>query len=106
MQDELGDIFAPGNLYDARTFRVPGVSLILTNPPMGRRVGTKAELGPLLDDALASWAPQLVPGGRIVWISAMAGTAHRAERLGLRVDLRRDVDMGGFTAQIQMFTKP
>lgn len=90
---------------DARTYQVPGVSLIVTNPPMGRRVGTKAELGPLLDAALASWAMQLVPGGRIVWISAMAGTAKLADRLGLRVDLQRDVDMGGFTAQIQRFTK-
>ena len=91
---------------DARDHRVDSVSLIISNPPMGRRVGTKAELGPLLDDCLASWAGQLVRGGRIVWISAMAGTANRAERLGLAVTMRRDVDMGGFTAQIQIFTKP
>jgi 23S rRNA G2445 N2-methylase RlmL len=91
---------------DAREYRVPGVSLIITNPPMGRRVSNKAELGPLLDDALASWAAQLVPGGRIVWISPMAGTARRAEKLGLRVTERRDVDMGGFTAQLQKLEKP
>lgn len=90
---------------DAREYRVPGVSLIITNPPMGRRVSNKAELGPLLDDALASWAAQLVPGGRIVWISPMAGTSRRAEKLGLRVALLRDVDMGGFTAQLQRFDK-
>lgn len=91
---------------DARSRHVPGVSAIVTNPPMGRRVGTRETLGPLLDAFLENAARDLVPGGRLVWISAMAGTARRAERLGLDITLIRDVDMGGFTAQLQRFDKP
>ncbi len=90
---------------DARAHAVPGATLVLTNPPMGRRVGDRARLGALLDDTLRNVRENLVPGGRMVWISPMAGTARVAERLGLRVGRRHPVDMGGFHAELQVFTR-
>jgi hypothetical protein len=48
-----------------------------------------------------------VPGGRLVWLSPKAeATARRARTLGLRVELDREVDMGGFTARLQSMRKP
>lgn len=91
---------------DAREHRVPGLSLALTNPPMGRRTGDGHLLRGLLDDVLTSVARQLVPGGRLVWVSPMAGTRHLAARLGLREGPRFALDMGGFTAEVQAFSKP
>lgn len=90
---------------DARAHNVPGTTLVLTNPPMGRRVGDRAKLGSLLDQTLENVAANLVPGGRMVWISPMAGTARVAARLGLRIGRQHPVDMGGFHAELQAFTK-
>ncbi|MCC6647371.1 MAG: methyltransferase [Polyangiaceae bacterium] len=91
---------------DARSHRVPGLSLVLTNPPMGRRTGDAAALRALLDDVLTRAAEQLIPGGRLVWVSPMAGTRHLAAKLGLRERARFALDMGGFTAEVQQFAKP
>lgn len=91
---------------DARDHRVPGLTLALTNPPMGRRTGDGHLLRGLLDDVLTSVSEQLVPGGRLVWVSPMAGTRHLAARLGLRERQRFAIDMGGFSAEVQVFSKP
>lgn len=93
------------SIADARTHRVPGLSLVLTNPPMGRRTGDGHLLRGLLDTFLENAASQLVPGGRIVWISPMAGTRHLADKLGLQLRDRFPIDMGGFTAEVQLFAK-
>jgi predicted RNA methylase len=88
---------------DARQHRPPiAPTLILTNPPMGRRVLNKQLTGALYDAFLAHAAELLVPGGRIVWISPRPdATRARAARLGLRVTFQRRVDMAGFWAEIQ-----
>lgn len=84
---------------------VPGVTLILTNPPMGRRVD-RGDVGPLLDRFLDHAAASLEPGGRLVWVSPLPRrTSARARRAGLVLTSSRDIDMGGFTAQIQAFRK-
>ncbi len=93
-------------LGDATEQAPTGVTLILTNPPMGRRVA-RGTLGPLLERFMDNVARVLVPGGRMVWISPLpARTAQQAARLGLRLAFVRDVDMGGFFAQIQRIEKP
>jgi 23S rRNA G2445 N2-methylase RlmL len=91
---------------DATTHAPPGVTLILTNPPMGRRVA-RGELAPLLDRFLAHAARALVPGGRLVWLSPMPErTRGRLAAAGLVLDQAREVDMGGFSAELQQATRP
>src|SRR5262249_26292485 len=87
---------------DAATHAPRGVTLILTNPPMGRRVLRHAGLGELYDRFIDRAARLLVPGGRLVWISPFdQRTAARARLAGLTLEARRPIDMGGFEATIQ-----
>lgn len=80
-------------------------TLILTNPPMGRRVA-RGELKPLLEGFMTHAARELATGGRLVWISPLPErTAARLEELGLSLTYRKSVDMGGFDAEIQVATK-
>jgi 23S rRNA G2445 N2-methylase RlmL len=91
---------------DARGFRPRlAPTLILTNPPMGRRVLNKQLTGALFDAVIDHVASILAPGGRLVWISPRArDTLERARAHGLKLDYRQRVDMGGFWAEIQRFT--
>ena len=95
---------------DATTFTPPppgGVTLIVSNPPMGRRVHRHTQLGQLLDRMIDRAAELLVPGGRMVWLSPIGErTKQRALAAGLRVEFAQDVDMGGFFAQLQRLRKP
>ncbi|MEO7034779.1 MAG: methyltransferase, partial [Polyangiaceae bacterium] len=80
---------------DARSHRVRNVSLIISNPPMGRRVARDGTLATLLDAFLANAARSLAPGGRLVWLSPLPDqTAATARRLGLRVTRHEAVDLG------------
>lgn len=81
-------------------------TLIITNPPLGRRVHRSADLGELLDRFLERAAEVLAPGGRLVWVSPFPErTARKAASLGLDLWFSQLVDMGGFDAQIQAFGK-
>jgi precorrin-6B methylase 2 len=92
---------------DATTYAPKGVSSIITNPPMGRRVARDGSLAALVDAFTDHAARVLVPGGRLVWLSPLGGrTAERAEKNLLRVSLRQVVDMGGFQAELQVWNKP
>lgn len=87
---------------DARSHRVRHVSLIISNPPMGRRVSRDGDLAPLLDAFLANAAACLTPGGRVVWLSPFPDrTAATGRRLGLKVTRYEPVDLGGFPAELQ-----
>jgi 23S rRNA G2445 N2-methylase RlmL len=93
-------------LGDAREYRPKRrPTLIITNPPMGRRVLNRSLIGALYDAFLDNVATNvLAPDGRLVWISPRAAaTVERAERLGLRMTFRQRVDMGGFWGEIQAF---
>jgi 23S rRNA G2445 N2-methylase RlmL len=84
-----------------------GATLIITNPPMGRRVERGADLGTLYDRFLDVAAAALVPGGRLVWASALPGrTTARAVALGLQPSRRIPVDLGGFEVEIQRLDAP
>jgi predicted nicotinamide N-methyase len=83
-----------------------GVTLIVTNPPMGRRASRTAHLADTLDRFVAHAASVLVPGGRLVWIAPWPKrTRTAAARSGLVLDWARLVDMGGFDAEIQRWRK-
>ena len=81
-------------------------TLILTNPPMGRRVLRGEDLPALYAAFLRHAARVLAPGGRLVWISPLpSGTRAEARRAGLELRWAGPVDLGGITAEIQSFTR-
>jgi 23S rRNA G2445 N2-methylase RlmL len=89
---------------DARSSRPPEkLSLVITNPPMGRRVLDRASLEPLLEGLLANIAPALRRDGRLVWFCPLFDRiVPIAQKFKLRVDRRGAVDMGGFDAELQV----
>jgi hypothetical protein len=80
----------------------PGsVSLILTNPPMGRRVPTQ-DVHRLLADLFAVAGEVLCPGGRLVLPNPV-----RAMNLPAQLELvsRQPVDFGGFECRLEVWTR-
>jgi 23S rRNA G2445 N2-methylase RlmL len=91
---------------DARSARVHSPSLVITNPPFGRRIRTDGPVGALLADMLANAARQLRPGGRVVMMSPEPRTTERAAaQAGLIRKLGTAVDVGGIPAELQVFVK-
>jgi 23S rRNA G2445 N2-methylase RlmL len=92
---------------DALRLHPDNVSLILTNPPMGRRLLRDSSLGSFLDAFVAHAATVLARRGRLVWLSPLPERTRRvAERAGLHVGPEGAmVDMGGFSAELQTFRR-
>lgn len=91
---------------DARNHRVSQLSLVLTNPPMGRRVLRARGLSGVLCQVVRNVAAQLVPGGRMIWLSPFPdATARAASDAGLEVERLGAVDLGGFDAELQRFRR-
>jgi predicted RNA methylase len=93
---------------DACTFVPAGAAptVILTNPPLGRRVHRSADLAPMLDRFVEHAARTLAPGGRFVWVSPFARRTEAAGvRAGLSLELAQEIDLGGFGAELQAFRK-
>jgi 23S rRNA G2445 N2-methylase RlmL len=92
---------------DARRHHPPGITLVISNPPMGRRVARDGTLGVLLSDFLRHAFRVLVPGGRLVWLSPLdTQTAEAGKAAGFSVERLEAVDMGGFDAELQVLRKP
>ena len=90
---------------DACVHAPEGVTLIVTNPPMGRRVhrGTHADL---LERFVSHAARVLVPGGALVWlVPEPRRIRERAAAAGLDIDRAFTVDMGGFSAELGVYVK-
>lgn len=92
---------------DARRFTPrPRPTLVITNPPMGKRVPSD-DLDALYEAILRRAGELLEHGGRMVWLSPRFGrTAAAAARAGLSPRQRTRVEMGGFSAELQLFSKP
>lgn len=91
---------------DARTATVTAADLIVTNPPMGRRIARDGSLRPLLKSFVEHSASVLVPGGRLVWVTPLPEfTAEVAIDRGLRSDELGTFDMGGFTVGLQRLVR-
>lgn len=87
---------------DALGLDIEDVTVILTNPPMGRRV-LRGHARPLLVRVVDRAAALLPPGGLLCWISPIPGeTRARAAALGLRLEDAHPIDMAGFAAEIQV----
>ncbi|MDP9149033.1 MAG: methyltransferase, partial [Myxococcota bacterium] len=91
---------------DALVHAPGGVTLIITNPPMGRRASRTAGLSEMLDRFVLHAASVLSPGGRLVWMAPWPKRARNAAfRAGLTLESAQVVDMGGFDAEMQRWTR-
>ena len=91
---------------DSLTWNGPRPTLIMTNPPMGRRVH-RGSLHKLFEALIPKLAEHLAPGGRLVWLSPLpAETRVGLSALGLKLVFAQLVDMGGFQAELQRWEKP
>ena len=87
-------------LGDARTHSAGLVDLVVTNPPLGRRI--RVDAAALLVESLPNLARQLAPRGRLVWITpAPQKTTPMAELLKLRRVRSLPVDLGGVRGQLE-----
>ncbi|MBX3221624.1 MAG: methyltransferase [Labilithrix sp.] len=90
---------------DATAYSPEGVTLIVTNPPMGRRVQRGAH-GDLLERFVAHAARVLVPGGALVWlVPEPRRIRERAAAAGLELVRAFSVDMGGFSAELAVYMR-
>jgi 23S rRNA G2445 N2-methylase RlmL len=87
---------------DALTWTPPRApTLVITNPPMGRRVQRTKELPDILDAFIRHVARKMAPHGRIVWLAPHPEkTRAVAKKLGLTIAYSRRVDLGGFFAEL------
>jgi 23S rRNA G2445 N2-methylase RlmL len=110
---------------DALVHAPAGVTLVVTNPPMGRRASRTAGLADALDRFVAHVADVLASdpsgardatnrrsgrrhalGGRFVWVAPWPERARAAgARAGLKLDWARSVDIGGFDAEMQRWIR-
>jgi 23S rRNA G2445 N2-methylase RlmL len=77
------------------------VTLIITNPPMGRRIRVPSLRG-LFGDLFAVAAAVLKPGGRLVFANPL-----RIEPPdpSLKLKYRKVIDLGGFNCRLEMYLK-
>jgi hypothetical protein len=92
---------------DLRAYRPPQrPSLIVTNPPFGRRVARRNEVSRLYEALFHGAKECLRPDGRLLWISPLPDlTVGMAERAGFAVTLRRPIDLGGLDVEMQAFER-
>jgi SAM-dependent methyltransferase len=96
--------FARCDFRDYQTVKGLGpgsVSLIITNPPMGRRVPIPNLRG-LIEDLLSVALAVLKPGGKLIFANPIR--MESAPR-GLKLESRRTVDFGGFTCRLEVYLR-
>jgi 23S rRNA G2445 N2-methylase RlmL len=80
----------------------PGsISLMITNPPLGRRVRIKDMQG-LFSDLYAAASRALRVGGRLVFVNPLRT---EPSDLSLNLEYRKTVDLGGFNCRLEMYRK-
>ncbi len=93
----------PGNALELRP---ADVSLIISNPPMGRRVARDGSLPALLTSFVERLPSLLTAGGRALFLSPIpALTRSVATRVGMNCSEGPEVDLGGFSAELQILTR-
>ena len=99
---------AQWTVADARKADPGGpVALVVSNPPMGRRVARDGKVRQLLAQSISTVARRLAPGGRWVWVTASPRwTAEVARDVGLSVQTLHDFDMGGFCVAVHRMRRP
>jgi len=80
----------------------PGsISLVITNPPLGRRVRIKDMQG-LFADLHAAASRALKPGGRLVFVNPLRTDPADPS---MKLEYRKTVDLGGFNCRLEMYRK-
>lgn len=77
------------------------VSLIITNPPLGKRVPIH-DLRGLIRDLFDAAARVLRPGGRLVFANPLPVKSPPPE---FKLQFRETIDFGGFNCRLEMFQK-
>jgi tRNA G10 N-methylase Trm11 len=89
---------------DALVHTLPPLGLIITNPPLGRRL--RGDAAALLEDFAARAHGLLARGGRLVWITpSPARTGPILGRGGLTQRFARDIDLGGYEARLERWDR-
>jgi 23S rRNA G2445 N2-methylase RlmL len=80
----------------------PGsISLVMTNPPLGRRVRIKDMQG-LFSDLYAAASRALRTGGRLVFVNPLRTEPSDPS---LKLEYRKTVDLGGFNCRLELYRK-
>ena len=80
----------------------PGtITLVITNPPLGRRVRVKDMHG-LIADLLNAASKALEPGGLLIFTNPLRDGPSTPS---LKLAYRQTVDLGGFDCQLEMYRK-
>ncbi|MDB6036752.1 MAG: hypothetical protein JWM99_593 [Verrucomicrobiales bacterium] len=77
------------------------VTLVISNPPMGKRVHIPNLRG-LMDDFFTAAAAVLRPGGRLVFANPLRMDSPQRS---LKLQSRRVIDFGGFDCRLELYTK-
>jgi tRNA G10 N-methylase Trm11 len=93
--------------YDFRDYaKVEGlgpesVTLIITNPPMGRRIRVPSLRG-LVRDLFAVAAVVMKPGGRLIFANPLR---IEPQDPSFKLRYRKAIDLGGFNCRLEMYLK-
>lgn len=89
------------NYAEVEGLRANAVSLVITNPPLGRRVPIP-DLRELIEDLFAAAASVLKPGGRLVFVNPLSV---KPAGNSLKLEFRQKVDLGGFNCHLEKYRK-
>ena len=85
----------------ARDENLAALTLIISNPPLGRRVPIRNLRG-LFEDIFAVAAKVLAPGGRLVFTNPFH---MESPQPSLKLQSRQVVDLGGFECRLEVYRK-
>ncbi len=89
---------------DALQLKLPRIDLVLTNPPMGRRL--RGDVAPLLAGLATRLPSVMARGGRLVWLNPRPEvTRPILDRGGLTLSFACDVDLGGYEARLERWDR-
>lgn len=91
---------------DALQAKIRGLTLVVTNPPLGRRLLATADVLALQRRFLHHAGVLLRPRGRMAWTTPFAeALTDDARQAGLRLEWQTSLDMGGFHVALQKLRK-
>ena len=102
--EHVSGMFTPCDFRDAEKaacIAQGSISLVITNPPLGRRVRVKDMRG-LIADLLLAAAKALQLGGVLIFTNPLRDGPSSPL---LKLEYRQTVDLGGFDCQLEMYSK-